>query len=272
MGTSAPGRASIPLLPALRVLDRRVTDPGAEEEDGHPEPLDPDLLQVDDGARFPGSGIGRDDGGHGEDAQAGFQVLSPALAAVLPGTYMNGRRECAHRGRLRPLHRFLDDRRERNQGGLASRSGALAPQRNLVEDPLSQSAQPAVEGRVVRRVLSGGGRGGRPQAPGAGKVLPAQLLHPSQGELLIGKGIGGEYPPAGAAGVAPCEGHRQHQALSSRGDEGAADQGRRHLKRLGVAPCAPDAFQKGLDQSQIVEIDGPDQFGMNDRQHVRQRA
>ena len=126
MGTSAPGRASIPLWPALRVLDRRVTDPGAEEEDGHPERFDPDRLQVDDGTTFPGCGIGWDNGGHGEDAQAGFQVLSPTLAAVLPGTYMNGCRECAHRGRLRPLHRFLDDRRERNEGWLAAQRRPLA--------------------------------------------------------------------------------------------------------------------------------------------------
>ena len=78
------GRSGIPRGTIGRVLDRRVTDPGAEEEDGHPEPGHSDLLQIDEGTGFPVDGIGWDDGGHRKEAQACLQLLPPALAAVLP--------------------------------------------------------------------------------------------------------------------------------------------------------------------------------------------
>jgi hypothetical protein len=183
-------------------------------------------------------------------------VLSSALTAVLPGSDMNRRRECARRGHPRPSRRFLDDRRERNQGRLPARCGPLAAEGNLVEGPLSESAKPTVEARVVGRVLPGGRRRGRTQATGAREVLAAQVLYPSQRVLLVRKGIGGEDPPAGTAGTAARQGHRQHQTLSVRCDQGTGDQGRRQVESLRPALSAGEASQVGLDQPSFLMVDG----------------
>ena len=109
-----------------RVLDRRVTDAGAEEEDRHTEPADSNLLQLDEGTRFPASRIRWDDRGHRKEAEAGLQMLASALAAAFPRTNMNRRRECAYRGRPGPFHRFLENRREGNEGRLAAGRRPLA--------------------------------------------------------------------------------------------------------------------------------------------------
>ncbi len=253
-------------------MDRRVTDPGAEEEDRHPEREEADALQVDERTRFPQVFRQRDDGRHREDAEARLEVLAPALAPVLRRWHVDGRRKSPNRRRSRPLLRFLDDRRERNQGGRAVRRGAIAAKPDLVQGPLAEAAEPAVKRRVVWHVHTGGLRHGPAIASAAGKKRAGEFLDPHDRILLVGKDVAGEGAPAAAALVADDDGHSENEKISVIVDEGAGNKRRRHPQRLGAAPSARDTIQEGLDQRIVLIVDGSDKLAMVDWQHVRQRA
>ena len=253
-------------------MDRRVTDPGAEEEDGHPEREEADALQLNERTRFRDVFRQRDDGRHRHGAEARLQVLAPTLAPVLRRRHVDGRRKSTNHRRSCTLLRFLNDRRERNQGGHAVRRGAIAAEPDLVQGPLAEAAEPAVKRRVVWDVHPGGLGHGASIASAIGKISAAEFLDPLERILLVGKEVAGENAPAAAALVARDHGHGENQRISALVDERAGDKRRRYPKRFGAAASARDAIQEGLDQSQILEIDGPHHFGMVDGQHVRQRA
>jgi len=65
-------------------LDRRVTNPGSEEQNGHPERVDAEGLQVEERSLLPLTTREWDDCRDGKEAEACLKVLSAALAPVLP--------------------------------------------------------------------------------------------------------------------------------------------------------------------------------------------
>lgn len=237
------------------MLDRRETDPGPKEENRHPERVKADLLQVEERSVFPFCGIRWDGGGHGEESEARFEMLPPALASVLRAGEDDRRGKCADDGGRRPLLALFHDRRERDERWRRIRRCPLSAERHLIKGALAEPAKPAMKRRVVRSVLATSFGHGRSQALPTGEIRAAMALDLSEREFLVGNRIAGKRAPAASACIADDERNHDHQTLSVLGNEGASNEGGRDAEDLGVAAFALKAEQTRLDQLPLQVVD-----------------
>lgn len=194
-------------------------------------------------------------------------MLAAAFAPVLLLSNLDALGECPYRRGAGPPLGFLDHGGERNEGRLLVHDRSLLPEGNLVEDPFPQTAEPTVEGRVVRREISLGGRRGPAEALAMAEIRGAHPLHAPQGVLLVREDIGRENPPAVVtAGTATGERDIQDHPLSCRGDERAGDQRRGQVEGFRrPAAQASQAIEPGLDDGELLAIDGALKLGMVER-------
>ena len=245
-------------------MDRRVADPGPEEEHGHPEPEEAETLQAQEEARGAGQGDRRDDRRHREQAEKALEMLPAAFAPAPPLGDMDdgGERPCSGAGH--PTPGLLDEGGERGEGWITAGRRPVAAKGNLVEDSLSQPAEPSVERGEVGLPGSGVRPGDGRAVSRMPEVRLREFLDDRDGELLPGEQVGGEHPAAGSAGAAAGERDEDLQLRRSKEDCGPLDEGIREAEGRLAAFIAGDKLQQGLDQAVIFVVDGPRQQGMVD--------
>jgi hypothetical protein len=163
------------------------------------------LEELDEGAGEEGDRIGRSicpgggrDRSGSEQADAGLELVAPGSTAIAPPIDQDPAAPCgADRCASAALH--LDQGGgERRQGGVgcAGGHGTIPAQADMVERPLAQPAEPAVEGAVAERRE---GRRRAPQPLTATRVAAFRRRHDRQAVRLAGQQIGREQPEPAAA-------------------------------------------------------------------------
>jgi hypothetical protein len=245
------------------VLDRRETDPGPEEENGHAERADAERLQVEERRGFPGHGIRRDDGGRREEPEACLEMLATALSA--PTRARNGDR-CGigpNDGGRRPSLALLDDRGERHERRAPARRCTLLAERHLIKRALAEAPQPAMERREVRGAVAALVCGyDLSQAQRAREIRPVMVLDVPERVLLARNRIAGQDAPSRTAVVALGQGEREGQAFAVLNDHGPGHEGGRDAEGGRPAALAWNPFQVGLNRLPPLVVDLPRQLVM----------
>ena len=237
------------------VLDRRVADPGPEEEQGEVEPDEAESLKMQEP-----QGSGRlaspwDDPCGMEDAPRGLQMLLAPLTAVLQRRDPLGLQEGADHRPTGPSSGFLKERREGGKGGLPAGDCTIPAELHLVERALSQAPKPAVERREVR--LRGGGvvvGHRRAKAMGAREVALGEVCDDRKREGLVRQEIRGEQAAPGAAGSALRDGDPYGAGAVER-DGLPRDAASRQPERPGSAVVAGEVRKKAPRLRAAILVD-----------------
>jgi len=122
-----------------------------------------------------------------------------------------------------------------------------------------------VQRREVRNVIPGGLSHGRSVAVCSPEIRARETPDSDERVLFVRKDVAGKGTAPTAALSALGEGQGEDDEFPLLAHEGAANQSLGHPERPGPTPSTLDPIQVGLDQSQILEIDGPRKFAMVDR-------
>lgn len=253
------------------MLDRRTPYPGPEEEHRHPEPEEPETLQAGEGIRGAVGGGDWDDRSERKEAMEGLQMLSSSLAPEPHGRHTDGCGEGLACGAGCHPVGLLDEGRERGEGWFCAGRWPITAEGRLIEDSLAHPAEPAVERGEVRFpgsdfYLDGG------SVAGPAEVLFLVPLDERYGVLLPGQQVSREHSPARAASAAFGYGNEDRAGRGAGEDRRPLDRFLRENQGLLAACIARDLIEQGLHPAVIFMVDGFQQLGMVDGQHVRQRV